>query len=48
MVLLKGYCLSLNYPKPNHRPCGDIDIYLCGDGDKADDLLLSERGISSK
>lgn len=28
MMLLKGYGLSLNYPVPNHRPVGDIDIYL--------------------
>lgn len=28
MMLLKGYGLSLNYPVPCHRPCGDIDIWL--------------------
>lgn len=28
MLVLKGYCCSLNYPVPNHRPCGDIDIFL--------------------
>lgn len=27
VILLKGYGCSLNYPKPEHRPCGDIDIY---------------------
>lgn len=48
MLLLKGYGLSLNYPTPNHRPTGDIDIYLCGDGGKADELMLSEFGITSK
>ena len=30
VMLLKGYGLSLNYPIPAHRPCGDIDIYLFG------------------
>lgn len=30
MLLLKGYGLSLNYPVPWHRPCGDIDIWLFG------------------
>ncbi len=30
VLLLKGYGLSLNYPIPAHRPCGDIDIYLNG------------------
>ena len=28
MLILKGYGLSLNYPVPEHRPCGDIDIWL--------------------
>ena len=28
MMLLKGYGLSLCYPTPEHRPCGDIDIWL--------------------
>lgn len=30
MMLLKGYGLSLFYPVPEHRPCGDIDIWLSG------------------
>lgn len=28
MLLMKGYGCSLNYPHPNHRPCGDIDIFV--------------------
>lgn len=28
MMLLKGYGLSLNWPVPEHRPTGDIDIFL--------------------
>lgn len=28
VLLLKGYGLSLNYPVPSHRPCGDIDIFI--------------------
>lgn len=28
MMLLKGFGLSLYWPTPNHRPTGDIDIYL--------------------
>lgn len=48
MILLKGYALSLNYPVSNHRPTGDIDIYLGGDGGKADELMRSELGITSK
>ena len=46
MMVLKGYGLSLNYPVPNHRPCGDIDIYLFGDQVRADKLLQEELGNS--
>ena len=45
MMLLKGYGLSLNYPVPNHRPCGDLDIYLFGEQEKADKLIEEELGI---
>lgn len=31
MFVAKGYGLSLNYPVPNHRPLGDIDIWLFGE-----------------
>lgn len=48
MMLLKGYGLSLNYPTPNNRPPGDVDIYLYGDGGKADELMFHELGIISK
>lgn len=46
MMLLKGYGLSLNYPKPNHRPCGDIDIYLFGKWKEADSLISKKLGIT--
>lgn len=46
MMVLKGYGLAQNYPIPNHRPTGDIDIYLFGDQEKADKLLQEELGIS--
>lgn len=45
MMVLKGYGLSLNYPVPNHRAPGDIDIYLFGDYERGDELLKSELGI---
>lgn len=45
MMLLKGYGLSLSYPIPTHRPCGDIDIWLFGQQQEADRLLHAERGI---
>ena len=34
MLLLKGLGLSRDYPLPEHRECGDIDIYLYGQSDK--------------
>lgn len=37
-VLMKGYGLSLNYPRPNHRPSGDIDLFL-SDGERGDELI---------
>lgn len=45
MMVLKGYGLSQNYPVPHHRPCGDLDIYLFGDQEKADMLIGEEFGI---
>lgn len=48
MMLLKGYGCSLNYPIPNHRPCGDVDVYLYGKGGFADTLINKEFGIQSK
>lgn len=45
MLLLKGYGCSLGYPKPEHRPTGDIDVYLFGKQNDADDLIEKELGI---
>lgn len=45
MMVLKGYACSLNWPKPNHRPCGDIDIWQFGDYKKADELVAKEKCI---
>ena len=44
MMVLKGYACSLNWPKPNHRPCGDIDIWQFGQQRETDSLLASEKG----
>ena len=46
MMVLKGYGLAQNYPIPSHRPCGDVDIYLFGDQEKADKLLQEKLGIT--
>lgn len=45
MMVLKGYACALNWPKPKHRPCGDIDIYLFGKYKEADEALTRELGI---
>lgn len=45
MMVLKGYGLSLNYPKPSHRPSGDIDIWLFGKQKEADVVLNKELGV---
>lgn len=39
MMVLKGYACSLDWPKPEHRPCGDIDIWMFGRQNEADDAL---------
>lgn len=45
MMLLKGYSLSIYYPMPEYRECGDIDIWLYGEQQKADKLLNELKGI---
>lgn len=44
LMVLKGYGLSLNWPIPKHRPCGDIDIYAFGDYKTADEALHKALG----
>ncbi len=39
MMVLKGYACSLDWPKSNHRPCGDIDIWQFGEQKEADAAL---------
>lgn len=45
MMVLKGYACSLDWPKPEHRPCGDIDIWLFGKQKEADNVLTKEKGV---
>ena len=45
MMVLKGYACGLNWPKPNHRPCGDIDIWQFGKQKEADDAVANEKKI---
>lgn len=45
MMVLKGYVCSLDWPRPEHRPCGDIDIWQFGQQKKADLSIIQEKGI---
>jgi hypothetical protein len=45
MMVLKGYACSLDWTKPSHRPCGDIDIWLFGKQKEADATITKEKGI---
>ena len=45
LMVLKGYGLSLNYPIPQHRPCGDIDIWAFGKYKEADATLSKVLAI---
>lgn len=44
MMVLKGYACAMDWPKPEHRPYGDIDIWLFGKYKEAD-ALLKQCGI---
>lgn len=46
MLLLKGYGCGLCWPRPEHRPVGDIDIYLFGKHQEADALVRDNLGIN--
>ena len=41
MMVLKGYACGLNWPKLEHRPYGDIDIWMFGRQKEADALIES-------
>lgn len=42
MMVLKGLACGENWPKPEHRPYGDIDIFLFGKQSEADALMVQE------
>ena len=44
MMVLKGWGLAQEYPVPNHRPSGDLDIWNFGEWRKADETV-AESGI---
>lgn len=41
MMALKGLACGVDWPRPEHRPYGDIDIYLFGRQKEADDEMVS-------
>ncbi len=45
MMVLKGLACGMNWPKPEHRPYGDIDIYLFGKQKEADEEMISSFKI---
>lgn len=36
IMIIKGYGLSLNFPVPHHRPCGDIDLWFFRESHSSD------------
>jgi len=43
-LLLKGLGVGLFYPKPFHRECGDVDIYLFGQYEEGNTIAKTELG----
>lgn len=43
-VLLKGQGIATNYRNPQHRQCGDIDVYLGKKGQPVANRLLLQQG----
>lgn len=46
MMVLKGYACALDWPKPEHRPSGDIDIWQFGKWKEADKAISYEMKIN--
>lgn len=45
MMVLKGYACALDWPRPEHRPCGDIDLWAFGRAQEVEDAVIEGRGI---
>ena len=45
MMLIKGLACGIYWPKPDHRPYGDIDVWLFGKQEDADNSIEREKGI---
>ena len=46
ILLLKGYGLSICYPRPEERTSSDVDIYLLGNQELGNEILERELGIA--
>ncbi len=46
-VVLKGIASAVLYPKPNHRPCGDLDCFLMGEYERGNNVAV-EHGAEYK
>lgn len=42
-ILLKGLGLGMNYPIPEHRLCGDLDIFLAEGKSLEGDMMIKEK-----
>ena len=45
MMVLKGYACGFDWPKPEHRPYGDIDLWLFGQQKAADAVLTGNTRV---
>lgn len=43
-LVMKGMAFGSYYPIPNHRPCSDMDCYLCGKFEEGD-KVVEQQGI---
>ena len=48
LMVLKGYACAIDWPKPEHRPCGDIDIWQFRQQKEADETLRQAQGPGFK
>ena len=46
-LVLKGMAFGSYYPVPNHRPCVDMDCYLCGKYEEGNNVV-EQQGIEVK
>ena len=42
-IILKGHSLAALYTRPDHRQAGDIDVYLMGDFERANQIIKSSN-----